>query len=365
MPDEFFERKRYRRPEQPRHRRPGSKASGKEIFQGMKYVTGFKGDDPQFSVPLEADGDGLLGRECPADQCSPKFFKIAVPADDADDHLTDASITCPYCGTKEPFQEFHTQAQINYTHDLVQAEMEKAIVRSLRKSTRRLNSIRGPIQLRATVTANLPTIRHYVEDKLKRQTTCEQCQGRYAVYGVSYHCPFCGGGALTNHLRESAATIRVLATEAANVGQRCGQDACDRMLGNAYEDAVTLFEGFLKLIYRYGVRKRCSPQEAERLESKIGTSFQRLNDAELLLQRDLQAELFRNVSTADRDRLAIVFSKRHVMTHNLGLVDTKYANSVQAIQKPGQEVSMDSNEIAWSIDIIEAVLGVAAQSVGV
>jgi hypothetical protein len=242
-------------------------------------------------------------------------------------------------------------------------DAEHTMVRELKKAFRPLNRQRGLINLRVSVKASpLPPIQMYVEEKLKQTTTCPECTQRYAVYGVSYHCPFCGGGTFAVHVRESASTIRVLAAEAARIGQEHGSAAHDSMLGDAYENAVSLFEGFLKLIYGYGIRKKFTPPETEQLENKVRTTFQRLDGAEELLRRDLTIELFRDVSQQDRRRLAAVFNRRHAITHNLGLVDKKYRDQLRAREKPGQEVSLNASEVIWAVDLIERrLLAVAAQ----
>lgn len=336
------------------------------FLDGMKYVAGSDGDRTEFSVPLSADDDELLGRECPVDECSPKYFKITVASHDDDEapSLSDTSLTCPYCGHNDGFGVFHTQAQIDWAKSLLFREVTEASARYLQKAVRPLNNIRGPIKITAKVTTSLPPILQYVEEKLKRQTTCEQCNMKYAVYGVSYHCPFCGGGALSTHLRESAETIRVLAAEAERIGKKFGQEAHDKMLGNAYEDAVGLFEGFLKLVYRYGLRKRMSAEDADRLFAKLGTAFQRLDGAETILKRDLAIDLFDGVADPEKQNLSVVFSKRHLLTHSLGVVDKRYRTKVSAAEREGQDVRLHANEISPALILIERVVLQAARPLG-
>jgi hypothetical protein len=339
------------------------------LFNDMKkYQTGHdEQGNPRFSVPLTADEDGLLGRECPAPGCALRYFKVSVEKDESGEKpLTDAQLTCPYCSHRDSFQEFHTQAQLKWVESMMLRDVEQTMVRKLNDAFRPLNNMRGGlIKLKMTARATcLPVVHKYVEEQLKQTTACPECAQQYAVYGVSYHCPFCAGGTLSVHLRDSVTTIRVLAAEAAWIGQEHGPAAHDKMLGNAYEDAVTLFEGFLKLIYGYGVRKTFPPAEADRLQQHVRTSFQRLDAAEQLLRRDLSVELFQSVRQPDHDWLATVFCKRHALTHNLGLVDQRYRDQVRAWEKPGQEVPLAAAEIAWAVDLIENRLSDVAKTVG-
>lgn len=339
------------------------------LFNDMKkYQTGHdEQGNPRFSVPLTADEDGLLGRECPASGCALRYFKISVEKDDTGEKpLTDAELTCPYCSHRDTFQEFHTRAQLAWVESMMLRDVEQTMVRKLNEAFRPLNNMRGGlINIKMTAKASpLPTVHMYVEEQLKQTTACPECSQRYAVYGVSYHCPFCAGGTLSVHLRDSVKTIRVLAAEAARIGQEHGAAAHDKMLGNAYEDAVTLFEGFLKLIYGYGVRKAFATADADRFQQQVRTNFQRLDAAEQLMRRDLSIELFHGVAQPDRDRLAIVFCKRHALTHNLGLVDQRYREQVQAWEKPGQEVPLAATEIAWAVELIDRRLADVAKAVG-
>lgn len=208
----------------------------------------------------------------------------------------------------------------------------------------------------------LPPIRKYVEEQLKQVCTCDSCSARYAVYGISYHCPFCGEGALLSHLRESIATIEVLTSESDAIGKKHGEAAKDRMLGNAAEDVVTVFEGFLKLVYRYAVQKQYSPEVAIRLQGQIRISFQRLAGAEEFFRRDLSIELFDVLTADEKEHLGVMFSKRHVLTHNLGLIDEKYRQQVSSWEKEGQEVPLEGAEVERALALVERIISSAIAS---
>jgi C4-type Zn-finger protein len=343
----------------PISRRSILKNGSDSLFRDMKkYQIGYnENGDPRFSVPLNADEDGLLGRECAGNACSLRYFKISVDEDDSrESPLDDAQMHCPYCGHTDNFQEFHTKDQIKHVESMMVRDVEQTMTDILNRSFRSLNNSRGLIRITMKATANLPPLHRYVEEKLKQTNTCPQCSQRYAVYGISFNCPFCGGGTISVHLRDSIQTVRVLALEAEEIGQKHGAPVHDKMLGNAYEDVVTTFEGFLRRIYVAGLRKTRTPAEVEELEAKVRNSFQRLDGAEELMRRDLSVKLFDGVDPTERDRLGVVFAKRHTLTHNLGLVDQKYREQAKAWEKPGQEVPLDANEVLWAIECLERLL---------
>lgn len=316
----------------------------------------------EFSVPIKPDEDGLLGRECPNEDCDTKYFKISMTIPDemeaTAENFSQAEFTCPYCGTSDNMQRFHTQAQVEWIQSMMIRDIHRAFgdmlegsFRPLRKHTGGMISISVEVKRDA-----LPSVRYYVEEKLKQDVTCDNCGYKYAVYGVSFHCPLCGQGTLVQHLERSAMTVRVLANEADKIAAEYGQDVGERMLGNALEDVVSLFEGFLKQIYRYAIRRKHSKEESDKLLKKVRINFQRLSGAEEFFTRDLGVDILKNVTAQDREFLELAFSKRHVLTHNLGLIDEKYREQVTSWERTNAELSINSKEVLHSLDIVFDVI---------
>ncbi len=65
-----------------------------DLYRDMlKYRTGSDEEgNSRFAVPLEADEDGLLGRECPSEGCTPRYFKVGLSPEDEDDAISDDTI---------------------------------------------------------------------------------------------------------------------------------------------------------------------------------------------------------------------------------------------------------------------------------
>jgi hypothetical protein len=316
----------------------------------------------QFSVPLLPDEDGFFGRECPNEDCDTKYFKIGTTIpdgmEDAAPNFSQAELTCPYCGTVDSMQRYFTQAQVDWIKSMMFRDVHKAFGDMLERTFRPLQKPTGGfISVSVKVKRGaLPSVRHYVEEKLQEEVTCDKCGYEYAVYGVSFHCPLCGKGSLTQHLTSSAATIRILAEESYRIANELGRTVGDRLLGNALEDVVSLFEGFLKHVYRYAIRKRESKTESEKLIQRIRVNFQRLSGAEEFFRRDLQLEIFSALSNDERETLESAFAKRHVLTHNLGLVDEKYKTQARAWERTGAEVPLTANEVLQALAIVTKVV---------
>jgi len=249
---------------------------------------------------------------------------------------------------------------------MVMRDAQKGVARELKKAFGPLNRTRGGlIDIKVEIEApSLPEVRKYVEEKIRQRSTCDNCGFHYAVYGISYHCPLCGKGTIRAHLRESFQTVKVLASEAERIGRELGAPAERLMLGNAYEDVVSFFEGFLKRIYGYSVERKYGPEKGSELFGKVRTNFQRLDGAKEFFRRDLQFHLFDDVEDHDLSLLQVVFCKRHVLTHNLGLVDGKYLDQAKAWQREGEEVPLDAKEVEEGVLVVERLVSSAAEDLG-
>ena len=343
-----------------------------DIFHDMKkYRTGrsSEGND-LFNIPLKADEDGMIGRECPNEDCQPKYFKMSMTIpDEISKKIEDFSqidLTCPYCGMVDNMQHYHTKSQIEWIKSMMFRDVAKTFQNMLKSSFKPMpRTSKGMFSISITYKpGHLPSVRHYVEEKLKQTVVCDDCGYNYAVYGISFHCPLCGNGNLIQHLNRSANIIRVLLEEHERVSQERGQEVGQQMVGNALEDVVGLFEAFLKHIYQYEIKRRFSKEEAETKIMKIRVNFQRLEGAEALLSKDLGFTLFAECDQEDRNFLQEQFLKRHVLTHNLGLVDKKYIEKAQVYEKQGAELDIKSIDVTKALEIVVGVVNTASQCLG-
>lgn len=316
----------------------------------------------EFSVPLKADEDGLIGRECSNDDCETKYFKMSLTIpDEMAKHIEDFSqydLTCPYCGTVDNMQHLHTTEQVEWIKSMMIRGVHKTFGHMLERSFgSRPKSRGGMFSISVEVKkGSLPSVRYYVEEKLKQEVTCDKCELRYAIYGVSFHCPLCGKGNILQHLGRSVETIKILVAESTRIATEHGDHVGEAMLGNALEDVIGLFEGFLKHGYRYGVRKKYPKEDADKLLSKVKVNFQRLAGAEEFFRRDLSIECFQNLSPSQRESLEIAFAKRHVLTHNLGLIDGKYKEKVRIWERVSSELVVKPDEVLNALESVQAVV---------
>jgi hypothetical protein len=268
-------------------------------------------------------------------------------------------LTCPYCGTVENMQHYHTQEQVEWIKSMMFRDIAKALQDTMRNAFKPIQQHKSGSMFSISMSykpGSLPSVRHYVEEKLKRTVICDNCSFKYAVYGISFHCPLCGHGNLLTHLKNSAETIRILIRESNLIGEKYGRDVSQKMIENALEDVVSLFEGFLKNIYQYEIKRRFSKEESDKKISEIRVNFQRIDGAEDFFRRNLCFELISFCRKEDRDLLIDQFLKRHVITHNLGMIDTKYLAKAKTFEKEGSEIEIIPNELLKFLELVEKIV---------
>src|ERR1700733_6618603 len=85
-------------------------------------TNGLDGLGNQFSIPIAADAQGYLGRECPIQNCL-GYFKITPGTG-----LKGAApCYCPYCGHKGESNTFFTQEQLDYAKSVVLRKLTRAL----------------------------------------------------------------------------------------------------------------------------------------------------------------------------------------------------------------------------------------------
>lgn len=288
----------------------------------------------QFSIPITADDDGYLGRECPVKDCL-GYFKI-TPGTGV---KGPAPCFCPYCGHKGESNTFFTQEQIEYAKSVVLRQVTDALHKDL-KSMEFEHKPQGlfgiGLSLKVQRSAPLP-IRYYREKELETEITCDSCTLRYAIYGVFGWCPDCG---VHNSLQiliknlELARKELVLATTA-------DTDLANHLIGDALENAVSAFDGF--------GRELCQRKSTE-------VRFQNLTAARRKVQDAFGFDFSDIMGPDEWDAACRAFQKRHLLAHKMGVIDEDY---IQKAKDPvailGRRIALSQEEVEASIRIVEAL----------
>ena len=288
----------------------------------------------QFSIPITADDDGYLGRECPVQDCL-GYFKI-TPGTGV---KGPAPCFCPYCGHKGESNTFFTQEQIEYAKSVVLRKVTDALHKDL-KSLEFEHKPQGlfgiGLSLKVQRSAPLP-IRYYREKELETAITCDNCTLRYAIYGVFGWCSDCG---VHNSLQILIKNLE-LARKELTLAATAEVDLANHLTGDALENAVSAFDGF--------GRELCQRKSVE-------IRFQNLAAARRKAQDAFGFDFADTLRPDEWDAACRAFQKRHLLAHKMGVIDDDYiqkANDAGAIL--GRRIALNQAEVETSISLVEAM----------
>lgn len=324
------------------------------------------GDQLTLAVPLPTSPKGMNNLRCPSDACQPRVFQLGEDAPapgESDPRWRRAPgqplATCPYCGHDDDQEAFFHPDDIEAMKEQVLwaasrdvAHVFEDMARSFNRRTRnQFFSVTMKVE-----GSNSPRPFFHREDLL-RDLTCDVCQRRYGVYAIGLFCPDCGAANLHVHFARETGLVAQQIEVAQAIESECGSELSYRLLGNAHEDVVTALETYLKTAYRFLVRKRYSAAEALPFCSKkaIQNSFQNIERTERLFRQRLNIGPFAHLEPCARERLRVNLEKRHLIGHNLGLVDEAYAQSVGA-EVVGSSVPLVAEEVKAFAELASSVV---------
>lgn len=317
----------------------------------------------EFSVPLPPDKEGMIGRECPNTDCQPRYFKIHSLSKEAisgqENIKPPEQLHCPYCGIQAHFNKFTTRDQVDWVKSMIARDIHRSIQNMIGRTIGSSHTMDGglfKIKLEFK-SGTLPSVREYAEKELERVVKCDQCNRVYAVYGTAMFCPLCGKGNLKVHLTRSIEIIQGLMNAQDQIVEKAGKEAGYHLLGNCLEDCVSLFEGFMKIIYAERLKPKYNAKQISDKMLRLGNSFQNTSKTQDIFMNDLGLDVLSTLSSSELDFMNLQFAKRHVITHNLSLVDDKFRKHAATWQTSGQNISLAVSDIEQLLDLLSKILG--------
>jgi hypothetical protein len=284
----------------------------------------------------------MVLRWCPNQLCNPRRFQISASSGvSAEGGATErarrrkpgtSGCTCPYCGKDATDAEFvdpkDHQATLDKIQWAVREDAGKWLHDLANDFNRRMVGRNSFISVKMTSEHRaLPEPRPWREDLL-RNIQCHVCGRNYGVYAIAFFCPDCWACNLSNHFERELALVISQIDIAESLQGQSKSELAFRLLGNAHEDVVTGFETYLKSAFWFVVNKRPGVRDKLSDTELKGNPFQNLDRAAKLFNK-ICVDLFAKLTNDQFEQLKIDFHKRHVVGHNLGLADERYAEVVE------------------------------------
>lgn len=301
---------------------------------------GFQPGVTQITVKMPADEKGLVGRQCPKNDCR-KYFKLKPGTG----LKGDVPCHCPYCGFVGDSSGFLTPEQIKYGKAVAMNHVSQEIHRML-KGMEFETKPHGPfgIGMSMKVTGQPERFHYsYREKELETDVVCDRCTLVYAIYGAFAFCPDCGSHnsftILCKNLELAEKLLSLAGTQA--------HDLAEHLVGDALENVVSALDGFGREICKVAAAKATNPTEAEDVR------FQNLNGARVRVQKLFGFDLMSFVAAHDWEFACRCFQKRHLLAHKMGVIDEDY---LQATKDPGavvgRKVQIKTEEVKCLINIV-------------
>jgi hypothetical protein len=181
-----------------------------------------------------------------------------------------------------------------------------------------------------------------------RELVCDHCGRDYGVFAIGLFCPDCGAPNVRLHFAREVELVDDQVSLAEEIGIE-KEELAYRLLGNAHEDVLTAFEATLKALYLYG-----KTQPGTKPLPKVGNDFQNVDKA---LQRfeELNLNPFEALTEPEMAALRLNIQKRHIIGHNLGVVDDKFATHANDA-KVGETVHLVGEDIRQFAAISQKVI---------
>lgn len=288
----------------------------------------------RISVSIRADDDGYAGRECPKPDCE-GYFKITFGTGLKGDNLP---CHCPYCGHTEGHNHFWTKEQIEYARSVAIRQVMQAVHKDLKALEFDIKP-RGAFGFGVSLKFNggtLPPVRHYREKQLETEVLCDHCTLKYMIYGVFAFCPDCG----THNSLQILNKNLELAEKQVDFAAQVDGDMAQHLISDALENAVSSFDGFGREACRVNAANATDASKAEKM------SFQNPSGARTNVQQLFGKDFAQNMDVGDWEFINRCAQKRHLLAHNMGVVDQTYlskTNDATAVQ--GRKVQITVDEV--------------------
>jgi hypothetical protein len=314
----------------------------------------------EFRVPIEADRDGYIDKECPAGNCQ---FQFKVHGEDWLEKFKDDEVFCPYCGHSAASNAWFTTEQVEHAEAQALKYVEGTLGEALRQDAESFNRIQpehGFITMSMEVhgtRAQRTVIPAPADELFELKITCGECSSRWSVIGSAFFCPCCGHSSAERVFEQALAKIRVKVNNDRLIEDKLidavGRDQARVIVRSLVEtglvDCVVAFQRLAEQLYS-GLPG--APRSSL-------NAFQRLDDGSSLWLEQTGYGYDHYLSSEELRELKLFFGRRHILSHTDGIVDERYLSQTQdASYRAGQRLVVTSADVRTLADLVEK-LGLA------
>lgn len=335
-----------------------------------RHKVGGTAKDMQLAIPLPKSPSGKIYRFCPLPDCEPNLFQLGeTPKNQSIAPECSKLIrrkpstpgtTCPYCGNDGLDEKYNYPDDVNAVKDYVTWAAAQDVGDAIEQWTRDFNrqmqsSAGGLLSVKMELKRDRKPAPFVWREDLLRDLTCDICGRRYGVYAIALFCPDCGARNVHVHFTREEELVKEQVKLAQQVESDGNGELAYRLLGNAHEDVLTVFETYLKTIYRFLLKQRL-PEDVPKLNKKstIGNRFQNIERGRKLFS-NIGIDPYSHLTQEDLDFLRLNIEKRHVVGHNLSMADEAY-NQAASSEQPGQTVELLVDEIIRFAEVCGTVV---------
>ena len=294
----------------------------------------------EITVNLEPDDQGMIGRQCPQDDCG-LYFKLRLGTG-----LDTERLRCPYCRAEGDPSSFLTKDQVDYAVSVAARDIVGPMLQGFKRNIERMNRRQsaGLLQLKFSVDYKPVSIHRYVERQLETEVTCDNCFLEFSVCGVFVSCPCCG---LLNALNVVLSSLETAKKKLAlSEEPSLDEDLRQEFVKDALTGSVAAFDAFGKAVASnhptmFPINRRNLFQDIEALNAHL----QGLGEPTLEATIGLSAW----------EDIKWFFQARHIYVHN-AVVDERFiARQTTLAAIKGRVLPLDPDRLARNIDVLGGV----------
>ncbi len=322
------------------------------MFENLQIALKKLKQTKNISIPIDVDDKGYIDKQCPSDECE---FIFKVLKEDWINIVKDEAVWCPFCRHEAPADHWSTKKQVEHGKSevlsMIKGEIHNAMLSDAQGFNRRQPK-GGFISMSLKVSGGrkcTQPIPAKAGELMQLDITCEECNTRFSVIGSAYFCPACGHNSVArmfkDSLRKINAKVNIVGIIKDVLIDKVGEDEVEitgrSLVESCIIDGVVAFQKYCEGRY-------------EKFGKAPFNAFQRLKQGSKLWEKAVGSGYSKWLNTKELSDLNILFQKRHILSHNEGIVDQAYIDkSGDTSYGAGQRIVVSPKDIGALLGCLE------------